>query len=644
MPPSKWDEVPPEHRSMELEPQPPRETMSANPGMLLKAGSSDHAGASPSLEEMLNRLHRDIMQRFDQQDSMLHQVSSRVSTPAVRKAAMPVIQMASNSEASGTSSVGKSPGSGSNSLSSWAAEDNPRKSTSKRSNRSGKKKPTLFSTFTQFDLGKKATAMNAEETYASEDPASMEFKEPWAKRFVGNPRFDAFFALVVITNSIFIGVDVQINPSAYGLRQTPIMIFQGIYTFLFTLELIFRFAAYGKQLFCGSEWAWGALDVFIVFSSWWEVFVDVWYMLSPDESQFDSFGGLTGLKAFRIVRLTRIVKTVRLMRIFRFVLALRTLIHSILHTPKSLFWALVLLVLIVYVFALIFTQSVADHCMEYELPPAHDEASLVYFGSLLTTMLSLFMTVTDGVSWEKVIAPLEAISPVWAFFFLFYVAFTYFAVLNVLTGVFCQSAIESAQNDHATAVQSMIANKEAHLTKVRLLFNQLGSDENSVITFRQFEEKINSDEVREYFETLGLDVWDAWSFFKLLDRDGGGSVEIEEFLKGCLRFRGQARAIDIGQLIHDQEWLIKNQGRFQTYMELELGKLKKQLTALTAVLANVPVAFPESPNLRDSPGVGAARGAPPGGLRKALEEAVANKSPPLLPDAPVKEPSRVSLE
>ena len=35
----------------------------------------------------------------------------------------------------------------------------------------------------------------------------------------------------------------------------------------------------------------------------------------------------------------------------------------------------------------------------------------------------------------------------------------------------------------------------------------------------RFEDKINSDEVREYFETLGLDVWDAWSFFKLLDRE-----------------------------------------------------------------------------------------------------------------------------
>ena len=25
----------------------------------------------------------------------------------------------------------------------------------------------------------------------------------------------------------------------------------------------------------------------------------------------------------------------------------------------------------------------------------------------------------------------------------------------------------------------------------------------------------------------GLDVWDAWSFFKLLDEDGGGEVEVE---------------------------------------------------------------------------------------------------------------------
>ena len=59
-----------------------------------------------------------------------------------------------------------------------------------------------------------------------------------------------------------------------------------------------------------------------------------------------------------------------------------------------------------------------------------------------------------------------------------------------------------------------------------------------------FEENINSDAVSSYFEALGLDVWDAWAFFKLLDSDGGGSVDVEEFFMGCLRFRGQAKAMD----------------------------------------------------------------------------------------------------
>lgn len=31
----------------------------------------------------------------------------------------------------------------------------------------------------------------------------------------------------------------------------------------------------------------------------------------------------------------------------------------------------------------------------------------------------------------------------------------------------------------------------------------------------------------------------------------GGSVEIEEFFMGCLRFSGQARAMDVGKIIQD---------------------------------------------------------------------------------------------
>eukprot|EP00435_Cladocopium_sp_Y103_P036245 s135_g9.t1 len=62
----------------------------------------------------------------------------------------------------------------------------------------------------------------------------------------------------------------------------------------------------------------------------------------------------------------------------------------------------------------------------------------------------------------------------------------------------------------------------------------------------------NETDVRAFFESLDLDIWDAWSFFKLLDTDGGGMVEVEEFFMGCLRFRGTARAMDVAKIIQDQ--------------------------------------------------------------------------------------------
>jgi len=98
-----------------------------------------------------------------------------------------------------------------------------------------------------------------------------------------------------------------------------------------------------------------------------------------------------------------------------------------------------------------------------------------------------------------------------------------------------------------------------------------------------FEEGLTSPAVVQYFETLGLDVWDAWSFFKLLDLDSGGSVEVEEFFKGCLRFRGQARGVDVGKILHDQAWLIKSQGQFQTFMEMKMRRVNEMLAAIAGI-------------------------------------------------------------
>lgn len=279
-----------------------------------------------------------------------------------------------------------------------------------------------------------------------------EVKESCLARVVRSHWFDLLCALVVISNSIFLGVEVEMSISSGGKWNPTLQAIQYIYSAWFLLELLARIAVDGRKLFVGEDWMWGWLDVTVVLTSIWEVTLDLMFLIVQTDADGE-VPGVSGLKALRIIRITRVVKAVRLMRVFRFVMAFRTLITSILYTLKSLFWALMLLFVIVYVFGVLFTQAVTDNVREPATPMTEVQLQASEsFKSLDATMLSLFMSIARGVSWGEVLPALKAINDAWVGLYLFYIAFTYFAVLNVVTGVFCQSAIESAQNDHTTVV------------------------------------------------------------------------------------------------------------------------------------------------------------------------------------------------
>ena len=77
-----------------------------------------------------------------------------------------------------------------------------------------------------------------------------------------------------------------------------------------------------------------------------------------------------------------------------------------------------------------FAQGVNDYVTS--MPDAPDDgfacsdidvvqSGMKYFGDLQVSMLSLFMSIAGGVSWEEVIAPLRIISPVWTLCYIFYI-------------------------------------------------------------------------------------------------------------------------------------------------------------------------------------------------------------------------------
>jgi len=246
---------------------------------------------------------------------------------------------------------------------------------------------------------------------------------------------------------------------------------------------------------------------------------------------------------------------------------------------KSLVWALVLLLMITYVFAIIFCQAQSEWTISQgaEAKPEDAIEDLHYWKRLIGSMVALFMTISGGVDWEAVANPLAEIHWIWMGVFIAYVAFTVFAVLNVVTGVFCQSAVESAAQDHEMAVAAATSRKIKDKERFTALFAHMDSDGSGEITLNELEEQMEREDLQIMLNSLELDAHDAIGLFKLLNEDQDETVEVDEFINGCLRLKGTAKSLDIAKMNFAMASLVKHFSCFADEIESSFSKMSAKL-------------------------------------------------------------------
>jgi len=237
-------------------------------------------------------------------------------------------------------------------------------------------------------------------------------------------------------------------------------------------------------------------------------------------------GGLGNASILRMARLMRLTRMARMARLLRSMPELFILVKSIGAAMRCMLVTLCMLLLVIYIFSIMFTQAATDYSVAVDLgdlePTMNSDLYRelhFYWGSLLESMLALFMSISGGVSWVEVSIPLRKIETSWLILFLIYIGFVYFAVLNVVTGVFCQAAIESQQHDQEAMLQSFLSNKAMYTQRFKQLFKSIDTDNSGVITRKEFEEHIEDSQVQVYFAMLGLEPTDARTLFSLLDED-----------------------------------------------------------------------------------------------------------------------------
>merc|ERR1712217_676719 len=197
----------------------------------------------------------------------------------------------------------------------------------------------------------------------------------------------------------------------------------------------------------------------------------------------------------------------------------------------------------------------------------------LFWGSLPASMFTLFKSICGGLSWHDCIIPLNDLGLLYVGLFTIFIAFSVFAVMNVVTAVFCQSAIESAQNDRDLVTMDLLKTNDKLYKQFVALFGEMDSDGSRSITMNEVEDVLMQPYTHAYLQSLGICVTDAWTLLKLIDKDRSGTIDLEEFVHGCMSLQGEAKAVHVATLAYDQCTLMEALEGFMDSVNQQLERL-----------------------------------------------------------------------
>ncbi|CAK9020399.1 unnamed protein product [Durusdinium trenchii] len=271
------------------------------------------------------------------------------------------------------------------------------------------------------------------------------------------------------------------------------------------------------------------------------------------------------MRVFRMVRVVRVVKHVKWLK------SLRTMVFALINSFISLMWAFFMIMLIIFVFSILFCHGVAQYnyssverfgrgwVPEDWLTQASETRAV--YGSLWETCVSLFGAVTGGNDWMFYGGYLRNLKmdendltgEIYFIVFGFYVAFCTVGLLNVVTGIFVDSAVTTRTEDEVVdAFKDEMNNRQQ---EVRRIFQEAVGEEDTndqddapkkpMLTFDQLKEQLDNPWVKAYFSGLDIDPNEAAIIFTLMDTDHNGRVTIDEFIDGTMKLKGSAKSVDM---------------------------------------------------------------------------------------------------
>eukprot|EP00930_Biecheleria_cincta_P081446 TRINITY_DN7039_c1_g5_i1.p1 TRINITY_DN7039_c1_g5~~TRINITY_DN7039_c1_g5_i1.p1 ORF type:complete len:636 (-),score=98.71 TRINITY_DN7039_c1_g5_i1:412-2292(-) len=358
---------------------------------------------------------------------------------------------------------------------------------------------------------------------------------------VNSFQFELFINVAILLNAVFIGVVTDYLAKSMERNVGPAgTILELLFMSIFIAEVCLKFAVHRFELFRltlrdGSQnrlFYWNAFDFSVIFLQLLEVIFDYAHV------ETELVPGISIARILRILRMVRLIRAIKLVGLFS---DLRNIVHSVTHSLSLFVWSVVALLLVTFLWSVLFMHLVWDHrlaCLTAGIDQCKGEEDLKQrFGTLARSVLSLLMAVTGGIDWGDLYEVLNYLNApmLGNTAYLAYVLFAVLALQNVITGIFFDTASRKGKDE-----AEFIA-----LSHARGVFASADRDNSGKISREDFEEVLEHKHVESFFEALELRPDQGAALFDLLDASRDGSISSNEFFVGCLKVRGQAKALDL---------------------------------------------------------------------------------------------------
>jgi len=253
----------------------------------------------------------------------------------------------------------------------------------------------------------------------------------------------------------------------------------------------------------------------------------------------------------RILRLMRLLRLIRFARHIAALEGLHIMGTSIQGMYMIVFWAMVLLTLILSVIALIlfqilhrvyFDDAVRQHAQGSDATLRREVFK--YFGSFTRCLFSMFeLTLAN---WPPIARLLvEEVSEWFMLFCLIHKLAIGFAIVGVINGVILQETFRVASNDDAIMVRQHQRQAARIENKMMKLLNALDVDRDGTVGIEEFMSIAQHKEIKAWLAAMDIITDDVPTLFALIDVNQDGRISAEELVSRIPRIKGFARCTDV---------------------------------------------------------------------------------------------------